>query len=135
MQSLRIAAIAGRDLCAIIGALSLISFYAVERSPLWLVPATLVLAALSFCLFRIEAWHLDRTPAGAGRGRARFAHQRMTVAVPAPTNSEATREDVTSALIGLGYSPAASRKAALEAARSGERSFDRMFQAAQARLA
>jgi hypothetical protein len=50
------AASAGRDLLCLVGAIALSSFYGVERSLLWLGPATLILAALAWVLFKIEVW-------------------------------------------------------------------------------
>ena len=77
------AASAGRDLLCLVGAIALASFYGVERSLLWLGPATLILAALAWVLFKIEVWRSMARPVRANAG----AHS-----TPRTTGDKSTRE-------------------------------------------
>jgi len=73
------AARAARDLACAIGILALGSFCAVERSLLWLLPTSAILAGLGWTLYRIE---LARAARRARRGQAlAAAHGRAKAAL------------------------------------------------------
>ena len=149
-----IAVRAARDLTCAAGACALGSFFAVERSWLWLLPAMLVVAVLAGIFYRIEeslAARRDRQLAGL-----RGAHRRAKSAMDRLSESEYTIhptprkhhrvhrdppavEDVASALENLGYSRTEARRAAHQAAVGGpledrEVDFESLFQRAQAKL-
>lgn len=81
-NKLQILLAAGRDVLCGAGAAALAGFYAAERSWLWLLPASAILAAAAWC-----AWQLERARFGrrsnvqAGQSAERAALRRLRSAV------------------------------------------------------
>lgn len=144
IAKLKIAMRALRDLCCVAGAAAIGSFYAVERSWLWLLPMSLLVAFAAACFYGIEQWRAARRDRDiavlrASHERAKAALGELAVHAPGRLRRRQDPpaiEDVASALRNLGYSRADAYRAARQAARQGdETNFEALFQAAQSKLA
>jgi len=93
------AARAARDLACAIGILALGSFCAVERSLLWLLPTSAILAGLGWAFYRIELARAGRRARrgqalAAAHGRAKAALAKLdAVEAPAPRPDLFPRND------------------------------------------
>ena len=86
-DKLRVAARAARDLLALAGAVALGAFYGAERSLLWLVPMSAIVAGVASICYRFERARAGRRAQGLAQlaGAHRRAKAAMaSAAAPAP---------------------------------------------------
>jgi len=75
VKTLRTIAAATRDALALAGLAAVAGFYAAERSWLWLLPATLLLCGIWYCVYKIrEIVIARRSPLRAERARRAQGH-------------------------------------------------------------
>jgi hypothetical protein len=85
-------ALAARDAAAVVGLGALLGFYGVERALVWLVPASILVAGIFYCCYRIRCYYHKTRSAGARRR------------VPMTTGRKVREEAQYSHAVGVGRS-------------------------------
>jgi len=139
MTKIRIAAAAGRDLLCAVGALALGSFYGVERSWLWLLPASAILAGGAWALYRLEAARLGRhaeqrqvlqaSKRRAARAVAELQRQGAPVTVEAMAGA-----DAVAVLVNQGCRRRLALQMVRDAQKDGSATFEEILRASFARI-